>query len=109
MRWAGLIFALAERNRMQSSLQRLADLESRYEFTDLQSFLDLYYANMAVLRTVGDFRRPHPRLPAPRRGGRVRHAEIFFDPQAHVSRGFPLQEVLDACSMRSTRASANSE
>ncbi len=31
------------------------DLKSRYEFTDLQSFLDLYFANMAVLRTAEDF------------------------------------------------------
>ncbi|NKS77030.1 adenosine deaminase, partial [Rhodococcus hoagii] len=90
-----LIFALAERNRMHLPYSGLADLESRYEFTDLQSFLDLYYANMAVLRTAEDFAdltRDYLRRAA---AAGVRHAEIFFDPQAHVSRGVPLQEVLD--------------
>jgi len=90
-----LIFALAERNRMHLPYSGLADLESRYEFTDLQSFLDLYYANMAVLRTAQDFAdltRDYLRRAA---AAGVRHAEIFFDPQAHVSRGVPLQEVLD--------------
>ncbi|MGF7121035.1 adenosine deaminase [Rhodococcus sp. BE178] len=90
-----LIFALAERNRMHLPYVDLADLESRYEFTDLQSFLDLYYANMAVLRTAEDFAdltRDYLRRAA---AAGVRHAEIFFDPQAHVSRGVPLQVVLD--------------
>lgn len=90
-----LIFALAERNRMHLPYNDLADLESRYEFTDLQSFLDLYYANMAVLRTAEDFAdltRDYLRRAA---AAGVRHAEIFFDPQAHVSRGVPLQVVLD--------------
>lgn len=90
-----LIFALAERNRMHLPYTDLADLESRYEFTDLQSFLDLYYANMAVLRTAEDFAdltRDYLRRAS---AAGVRHAEIFFDPQAHVSRGVPLQVVLD--------------
>lgn len=90
-----LIFGLAERNRMHLPYSGLEDLESRYQFTDLQSFLDLYYANMAVLRTAEDFAdltRDYLRRAA---AAGVRHAEIFFDPQAHVSRGVPLQVVLD--------------
>ncbi|RVW06073.1 adenosine deaminase [Rhodococcus spongiicola] len=90
-----LIFALAERNRMHLPYGTPADLEARYEFTDLQSFLDLYFANMAVLRTAEDFAdltRDYLRRAA---AAGVRHAEIFFDPQAHISRGVPLQVVLD--------------
>ncbi len=90
-----LIFGLAERNRMHLPYDSLADLESRYEFTDLQSFLDLYYANLAVLRTADDFAdltRDYLRRAA---AAGVRHAEIFFDPQAHTARGVPLQVVLD--------------
>src|SRR6478609_5608672 len=49
-----LIFALAERNGIQLPYADLDELRSRYEFTDLQSFLDLYYANMAVLQTEQD-------------------------------------------------------
>lgn len=49
------IYRLAERNRMDLPYKDIDDLKSRYEFTDLQSFLDLYFANMAVLRTAEDF------------------------------------------------------
>ncbi|QBJ97822.1 adenosine deaminase [Rhodococcus sp. ABRD24] len=90
-----LIFALAERNRVSLPYSDLADLEGRYRFTDLQSFLDLYYANMAVLQTAQDFAdlaRDYFRRAA---AAGVQHAEIFFDPQAHTARGVPLREVLD--------------
>ncbi|MET1020807.1 MAG: adenosine deaminase, partial [Arthrobacter sp.] len=50
-----LIFALAERNGIRLPYADLDELRSRYEFSDLQSFLDLYYANMAVLQTEQDF------------------------------------------------------
>ncbi|MCW5954207.1 MAG: adenosine deaminase, partial [Propionibacteriaceae bacterium] len=46
-----LIFALAERNGLRLPYLDLADLRSRYDFADLQSFLDLYYTNMQVLQT----------------------------------------------------------
>ncbi len=85
-----LIFALAERNGITLPYADLAELRSRYEFTDLQSFLDLYYANMAVLRTEQDFAdMTRAYLTRAARAG-VRHAEIMLDPQAHVSRGIPL-------------------
>lgn len=90
-----LIFALAERNRVALPYADLAELRSRYEFTDLQSFLDLYYANMQVLRTAEDFAdlaRAYLRRAA--QAG-VTRAEFFFDPQAHTSRGVPLTEVVE--------------
>lgn len=62
-----LIFELAERNGIELPYRDVEDLGARYEFTDLQSFLDLYYANMAVLVTEDDFAaiRP-PTCDAPR-------------------------------------------
>lgn len=90
-----LIFALAERNRVTLPYRDLDDLRSRYEFTDLQSFLDLYFANMAVLRTAQDFADLARAYFARAAAGGVRHAEIFFNPQAHTARGVPLREVLD--------------
>lgn len=48
-----LIFALAERNGIALPYAGLDDLRSRYDFTDLQSFLDLYYINMGVCRPRG--------------------------------------------------------
>jgi adenosine deaminase len=50
-----LVFELAERNGVELPYDGIEDLRSRYAFTDLQSFLDLYYACTAVLRTRRDF------------------------------------------------------
>ncbi|GAA4477586.1 adenosine deaminase [Rhodococcus olei] len=90
-----LIFELAQRNRVTLPYRDLDDLRSRYEFTDLQSFLDLYFANMSVLRTAADFADLTRAYFARAAAGGVRHAEIFFNPQAHTARGVPLGEVLD--------------
>jgi adenosine deaminase len=89
-----LILALAERNRLPS-VGDIDELRGRYRFGDLQSFLDLYYDNMAVLRTAADFAdMTLAYLTRARRAG-VRHAEVFVDPQAHTARGVPLAEVLE--------------
>ncbi|MFJ6077217.1 adenosine deaminase [Pseudarthrobacter sp. NPDC092419] len=86
-----LIFALAERNGIDLPYPGLDELRRRYQFTDLQSFLDLYYANMAVLQTEQDFAdMTRAYLERAALAG-VRHAEIMMDPQAHVSRGIPLE------------------
>ncbi len=86
-----LIFALAERNGIELPYADLDELRSRYEFTDLQSFLDLYYANMAVLRTEQDFADMTRAYLARAAAGGVRHVEVMMDPQAHVSRGVSLE------------------
>ncbi|WP_394248164.1 adenosine deaminase [Arthrobacter pityocampae] len=86
-----LIFTLAARNGITLPYADPADLATRYAFTDLQSFLDLYYANMDVLRTEQDFTdmtRAYLRRAA---AAGVRHAEIMMDPQAHLARGVPLE------------------
>ncbi|WP_307794342.1 adenosine deaminase [Arthrobacter cavernae] len=86
-----LIFALAERNGIELPYADLNELRAKYEFTDLQSFLDLYYANMAVLRTEEDFADMTRAYLARAAAGGVRHVEVMMDPQAHVSRGVPLE------------------
>jgi adenosine deaminase len=86
-----LIFALAERNGIQLPYADLDELRAGYEFTDLQSFLDLYYANMAVLQTEQDFADMTRAYLARAAAAGVRHAEIMLDPQAHVSRGVTLE------------------
>lgn len=85
-----LIMELAARNGLTLPFPTLAQLRAQYEFTDLQSFLNLYYANMAVLRTEVDFADMTRAYLARASAGGVRHAEIMFDPQAHVVRGVPL-------------------
>ena len=86
-----LIFALAERNGIELPYSGLDELREKYEFTDLQSFLDLYYANMAVLRTEQDFADMTRAYLERAAAAGVRHAEIMMDPQAHLSRGIPLE------------------
>lgn len=85
-----LIFRLAERNGMELPYNDIDELRRHYEFTDLQSFLDLYYSNMAVLRTADDFADMTRAYLTRAATAGVRHAEIMVDPQAHLSRGIPL-------------------
>ncbi|MFI1204297.1 adenosine deaminase [Streptomyces sp. NPDC020883] len=90
----GLAFTLAGRNGVTLPYATEDELRRAYSFTDLQSFLNLYYALMEVLRTEDDFDDlAHAYLARAKEQG-VRHAEIFFDPQAHTSRGVPLGTVI---------------
>ncbi len=90
-----LMFALAERNHIQLPFDSIEAARRAYEFTDLQSFLDIYYAGMEVLRTEADFRDLTNAYLRRARGQGVVHAEIFFDPQAHVARGVGFDTVID--------------
>ncbi len=90
-----LIFALAERNRVALPYRSVEELRRAYAFTDLQSFLNLYYAAMNVLRTEQDFAEMAHAYFARAREQGVVHAEIFFDPQAHTARGVPFETVIE--------------
>src|SRR5699024_8113062 len=90
-----LVFTLAERNQIPLDYPDPDALHAAKEFTDLQSFLDLYYACMQVLRTEEDCADLTRGYLARAREAGVRHAEIMVDPQAHVARGVPLQVVVD--------------
>ncbi|MEU7549611.1 adenosine deaminase, partial [Streptomyces sparsogenes] len=93
-----LAFALAERNGVALPYASEDELRAAYSFTDLQDFLNLYYELMAVLRTEDDFADlTHAYLARARAQG-VRHAEIFFDPQAHTARGVAIGTVIDGLS-----------
>ncbi len=88
-----MLVRLAARNGVALPTTDVSELRSRYRFADLQSFLDLYYANLPVLRTEADFYDlARPTWPAPPPRG-VRRAEIFFDPQTHLANGVPLEAV----------------
>ncbi len=89
-----LIFALAERNGVQLPYASVEALRSAYAFTDLQSFLDIYYAGASVLLKEEDFydmARAYLKRAA---ADNVLHAEIFFDPQTHTARGVPIEVVV---------------
>ncbi|MFF8829526.1 adenosine deaminase [Streptomyces sp. NPDC015131] len=90
-----LAFALAARNGVTLPYADTEELRRAYLFTDLQSFLDLYYGLMAVLRTADDFTELADAYLARAASQGVRHAEIFFDPQAHTERGVPFGTVVE--------------
>ncbi len=89
------IFALAERNRVALAWADVEALRAAYAFTDLQSFLDVYYAGASVLLTEADFRDMVYAYLARAHADRVIRAEIFFDPQTHTHRGVPIGVVID--------------
>jgi len=90
-----LAFELARRNGVPMAHASVEALRAAYDFDDLQSFLDLYYACASVLRTAEDF--ADLTLAYLRRAAEdgVIHAEIFFDPQTHTERGVSLATQLD--------------
>lgn len=90
-----LAFELAARNGVRLPYADTEELRTAYLFDDLQSFLDLYYALMAVLRTEDDFTELADAYLARASAQGVRHAEIFFDPQAHTARGVPIGTVVE--------------
>jgi adenosine deaminase len=82
-----LMFDLAERNGIDLHFDSIEEVRHAYEFSDLQSFLDIYYQGASVLLNEQDFydlmwaylERAH--------ADGVRRAEIFFDPQTHTEQG----------------------
>ncbi|WP_027961492.1 adenosine deaminase [Halomonas halodenitrificans] len=94
-----LMLALAERNGVTLPYASVEEVHGAYDFSDLQSFLDLYYQGMSVLQTARDFhdlamayfRRAHAEG--------VVHVEMHFDPQAHLVRGIDLAVVMEGLSL----------
>jgi adenosine deaminase len=89
-----LIFKLAERNGVELAYESIDALRAAYAFTDLQSFLDIYYAGASVLLTEQDFYDMTAAYVDKCLDDNVVHAEIFFDPQTHTERGVPIETVV---------------
>lgn len=93
-----LLFALAERNQIPLPFADVESLRAAYQFTNLQSFLDIYYQGANVLIREQDFydltwaylQKCHQQ--------NVVHTEIFFDPQTHTDRGIPFADVIGGIS-----------
>jgi adenosine deaminase len=90
-----LILELAARNGVAIRFRSVEEIRAAQAFTNLQSFLDLYYEAMSVLRTERDFFDLANAYFRRARAAGVVHAEIFFDPQAHLVRGVPFEAVID--------------
>ena len=89
-----LMFALAKRNGIRLPYANVEAARAAYEFSNLQSFLDLYYAGCAVLVTREDFRDLTIAYLRRAAADDVRHVEPFFDPQTHTGRGIAFDTVI---------------
>ncbi|OZI17369.1 adenosine deaminase [Bordetella genomosp. 7] len=89
-----LIFALARRNGVTLRYADVQALRAAYAFTDLQSFLDIYYAGASVLLQEQDFFDMAMAYFRRAAADRIVHAELFFDPQTHTARGVPMQTIM---------------
>ena len=90
-----LIFALSARNGVALPYANVEALRAAYAFTDLQSFLDIYYAGASVLLKEEDFFDMAMAYFRRAAADHVVHAELFFDPQTHTERGVPFKTVID--------------
>ncbi len=89
-----LMFELAQRNGLRLSFKSVDDVRKAYKFVDLQSFLQLYYQGVRVLVNERDFYDLTWAYLKKAHSQNVRHSEIFFDPQAHTSRGIAFETVI---------------
>jgi len=90
-----MMFELAARNQVRLRFSSVEEVRAAYQFSNLDSFLDIYYQGAAVLvreRDFFDLTRAYLTRAA---ALNVRHVEIFFDPQTHTQRGIPFETVLD--------------
>jgi len=90
-----LIFALARRNGLTLPYPGVEALRRAYAFTNLQSFLDIYYAGASVLQKEQDFYDMAWAYLERAAADQVLRAEIFFDPQTHTERGIAMRTVIE--------------
>ncbi len=89
-----LLFKFAERNNVYLPYNSVEEIKKAYQFTNLQDFLDIYYAGTAVLQTEQDFYDLTWAYLEDAHKQNILHAEIFFDPQAHTDRNIPFDAVI---------------
>ena len=90
-----LMFALAKRNNIQIPFKNVKDVQKAYNFTNLESFLKIYYESAKVLINEKDFFDLTWAYILKCREDNVVHAEIFFDPQTHTERGINFEIVIN--------------
>ena len=90
-----LMFELAQRNGVAIPFDSVEAVRAAYDFSNLQDFLDIYYAGANVLLTRQDFEDLAFAYFRRAAADNIRHAEIFFDPQTHTDRGVPFGVVVE--------------
>jgi len=99
-----LKFELAARNGIELAEKTVDEVKATYDFTDLTSFLAVYYPAMRVLQTAEDFHDLAWAYLQKAKEQGVVHVEMFFDPQAHTSRGVPFENVITGYRRAALRA-----
>lgn len=89
-----MMFSLAAKHGVKLPHATVDDVRRAYNFHDLQSFLDLYYAGCDVLRDHKDFYALAMAYFTRAHADNVRHAELFFDPQTHTARNVPMEVII---------------
>ena len=89
-----MMFDLGRRNGISLPYQDAEAVRSAYRFSNLQSFLDVYYRACSVLIHERDFYELTTAYLTRAREQGVRHVETFFDPQTHTARGVKLETVV---------------
>ncbi len=88
------MFEMAARNGVMAPYGTVEEVRAAYEFADLRSFLDIYYAACSALLTERDFHDLTAAYLRRAAADGVRHVEPFFDPQTHTARGVPFSAVV---------------
>lgn len=99
-----MMFDLAARNGYALPFSDVSAVAEAYRFSNLQSFLDIYYQGAAVLQTPQDFHDLTIAYFDRAAADGVRHAEIFFDPQAHTERGVGFEVFMEGLRSAMTEA-----
>ncbi len=99
-----MMLHLAKRNNLTLKYSSIDAIRNAYHFNNLQEFLDLYYQGMSVLKTEQDYFDLTYAYLTKAQQDHVTHAEMFMDPQAHLSRGIALNTIFDGITCAITQA-----
>ena len=90
-----LMFDLAKRNGIKIPYSNVNEVKSAYNFSNLETFLNIYYEGSKVLINEKDFFDLTWSYAVKCREDNIVHTEIFFDPQAHLSRGVKFETIIN--------------
>jgi len=90
-----LMFKLAKRNNIKIPFENINDVKSAYNFSNLESFLNIFYQGSNVLIKEQDFFDLTWAYTLKCKEDNVVHTEIFFDPQTHINRGIHFEVVIN--------------
>ena len=99
-----LMFELSKRNKVKIPFKSVDEIKSAYNFTDLDSFLKIYYEGSNVLINEEDFFDLTWEYVLKCKKDNIVHTEIFFDPQSHIPRGINFDTVINGIHKALTKA-----